>query len=505
MIGSAIASRIAAQLFKTTFRKIITMLSAGAVVGSGIEAALTDEEQELYDEVRVALNGQNPDQVFQQMLYDTGQDLNSFSEEQYAEKREAYLEQLLVEYEEKGKSDFPKVNMPDGSTETVESLLPGEEINPIAGVEEGKAVERKERQTAPNTDDFTELYGLDSVDLESYPEVYGARQLFSSAYLGNAQDEFTYYQDYNYVPFAYLGVQDTSENFQGMFMDTTNITAGIPRRGLIGFEPLSYFEEQQAQTNTATGRLAPYTDENIMLFDQQLEDETGLKFVRKEAQNVPFTFADATAIYDAQTPDIQRLIAQSLALNGSDRNASGQSYMQQAVGLSMFTDPDLMYERDSVLAALMSVSTVSEYEQALNVNEPTFVGDKYIPDLRENDFSDREIRRGTVSVNDFQDDLFDLAVRTDAVSKITPLVSEKLFDETFIALTGRTPDAQTKGMIEGWTRDFQRENIGNTRLSNYDFSANYENEIETNFEDKVKEKNDFDSMNVLGKILKRVI
>ena len=387
MIGSAIATKIAAQLFKTTFRKIITMLSAGAVVGSGIEAVLTDEEQELLDEVRVVLNGRDPDQLFQQMLQDTGQDLNSFTEQQYAEKRDAYLEQVLIEQNEATKSDFPPVQMPDGSTERVEDLLPGEEINPIAGVEAGKAVERKEKQTAPNVDGYNETYGLDTVDLDSYPEIYGARQLFSSAYLGDAQDQFTYYGDYNYVPFAYLGVNDSPEDFQGMFMSNDDITAGIPRRGLIGFEPLSYFEEQQAETNTPSGRLAPYTDENIMMFDKQLEDETGLKFVRKEAQNVPFTFADATSIYDAQTPDIQRLIAQSLSLNGSDRNASGQSYMQQAIGLSMFTDPSLMYERDSVLAALMSVSSVSEYEQALNVNEPTFVGDKYIPDLREDDFS----------------------------------------------------------------------------------------------------------------------
>lgn len=506
MIGSAIATRIAAQLFKTTFRKIVTMISAGAVVGSGIEAVLTDEEQELYNEIQVVLNGRNPDQVFQQMLYDTGQDLNSFTVEQYEQKKEAYLEQLILEDEQVKKSDFPKVTMPDGSTQRAEDVYLGEgEINPVPGVEAAKAVERQERQTAPDVELYEETYGLNRVNLDSYPEIYGARQLFSSAYLGNAQNEFSYYQDFDYVPFAYLGVQDTGEDFEGMFMSNADITAGIPRRGLIGFEPLSYFEEQQAQTNLPTGRLAPYTDENILMFDQQLEDETGLQFVRKESQNVPFTFADAIAIYDAQTPDIQRLIAQSLSLNGSDKNASGQSYMQQAIGLSMFTDPNLMYERDSVLAALMSVSTVSEYEQALNVNEPTFVGDKYIPDLRESDFSDREIRRGTVSVNDFQDDLFDLAVRTDAVSKITPLVTEKLFDETFLALTGRVPDAQTKGMIEGWTRDFQRENIGNTRLSNYDFAANYENEIETNFGDKVKEKNDFDSMNVLGKILKRVI
>ena len=41
---TSIGSRIAAQLFKTLLRKVDTIAAGGALVGSGIEAVLTDEE-----------------------------------------------------------------------------------------------------------------------------------------------------------------------------------------------------------------------------------------------------------------------------------------------------------------------------------------------------------------------------------------------------------------------------------------------------------------------------
>ena len=130
------------------------------------------------------------------------------------------------------------------------------------------------------------------------------------------------------------------------------------------------------------------------------------EFISVRETNVPFTVSDAMGIYDKQDEQGKRLIAQGLALG--DR-ANG-SYTFKVLRNEMFTNPEAIYDRDVVEAAIMEMSTAASTRARFLDKGFADLGDRFNPTT---------VLDNPDSLGSFQDDLFDMAVDANLVTQIT--------------------------------------------------------------------------------------
>ena len=436
---------------------------------------------------------------FNQYLMSTGNDPSTFFNNNpagYQAEMEAWAERLFQEAMDAEDDDNFLKNIDEMSDEEVDGLSPEERL------EYDNAINRKQRVDESPADYEAGQGSIAKGSTESLPNIWGAKQLLSEYYSRATSSGKLTEIGAQFAPYTYRD-------------GTTFLPSEARNRGytVLGFEPITYYDatvdqekyQNYMQENPAFSvpgigpRISPDQEKFRTWEFSEQGKEAGIDYAKVVMEDQPLTFTDAMVIYDAQTPDTQKLIAESLALTGLDQMNSGQSYMQSAVGNLMFTDPNIIYERDSVLSALQFVAAEASTSMGM-YEDDTDVGDRYIPKLRASDF-DTE----SMTVNSFQDNLFDLALKTKALTTITPALSQDLFKKVYFGLTGRAPNEETQGLVRGWTRDFQRETMGETNLSQSDFAASYSDDIEENYGTQIKQNQGFVARQTLKKIIAEAV
>lgn len=236
-----------------------------------------------------------------------------------------------------------------------------------------------------------------------------------------------------------------------------------PPRDTIGFQDVPYTEYYQGSMPqlepVITGRALGWE-----IDEARIED--GQSFVRKVEKDIPFTVRDAMTLYDAQDPQTQRLIAQSLAIGTGDK-----SYMADALGTAMFRDPSLIYERESVLGGLLELAADAAYTANLSGGGM----DAYqmikleLPKLRKQDFTiaDMEglsasglLTESGLTMDQLSDELFDLATNTGVVKRIAQTHSRALASEIYRRVVGRQPDEAAFALFDQWALEAEQSNMG---------------------------------------------
>ena len=213
-------------------------------------------------------------------------------------------------------------------------------------------------------------------------------------------------------------------------------------RGMLGTEDLAYY---------GIAASSPITEKvmgaNATRSWSKSEDmaASGFDFVELVEEDVPFTIADAMGIYDAQTPDKQRRIAEGLAVG--DKTAS---YMFKVLGYEMFENPDAIYDRGNIQEAIMEMSRdATNQAQLLGPDGYTMLGDRFIPDVSQNESF-------TYTVGDFQERLFDMAVDSGLVATISQTATEDKAVAVYEAMTGRSASTEVIEWAKGLTPQMQR-------------------------------------------------
>ena len=422
----------------------------------------------------------------------------------YSAELDAWAERLFNE----AMDAVDEESDPDGYLKKIDEMS-DEEVNGLTPEERLKydnAINRNQRVDESAADYVVGQGSIAKGFTETLPNIWGAKELLSQYYstaMGSGKRTEIGEQ---FAPYTYRD-------------GTTFLPSEARNSGytVLGFEPITYYDatvdqekyQNYVQENPAFSapeigptlgpRISPGQERFRTWEFSEQGKEAGIDYAKVVMEDQPLTFTDAMVIYDAQTPDTQKLIAESLALTGLDQMNSGQSYMQSAVGNLMFTDPNIIYERDSVLSALQFVAAEASTSMGM-YEDDTDVGDRYIPKLRASDF-DTE----SMTVNSFQDNLFDLALKTKALTTITPALSQDLFKKVYFGLTGRAPNEETQGLVRGWTRDFQRETMGETNLSQSDFAASYSDDIEENYGTQIEQNQGFVARQTLKKIIAEAV
>ena len=171
---------------------------------------------------------------------------------------------------------------------------------------------------------------------------------------------------------------------------------------------------------------------------------------RQTVEDVPFTISDAMGIFDAQSPEKQQQIAEGLAL-GSD----GTNWMYRAVGDSMFTDPDMIYNRESVRQAFIGMGEVASGVAGTLQGGFQELGNEFIPDLEPN-----------ITVGQFTDNIFDAAINAGAIKRMDPLYIQNRGEAILPALTGLRATPEYLKLVSGWAEEFQLQNIGGNPYTN---------------------------------------
>ena len=236
-----------------------------------------------------------------------------------------------------------------------------------------------------------------------------------------------------------------------------------PPRDTIGFQDVPYTEYYQGSMPqldpVITGRALGWE-----IDEARIED--GQSFVRKVEKDIPFTVRDAMTLYDAQDPQTQRLIAESLAIGTGDK-----SYMADSLGTAMFRDPSLIYERESVLGGLLELASDAAYTANLSGGGM----DAYdmikleLPKLRKKDFTiaDMEglsasglLTQSGLTMDQLSDELFDLATNTGVVKRIAQTHSRALASEIYRRVVGRQPDEAAFVLFDQWALEAEQGNMG---------------------------------------------
>jgi len=280
---------------------------------------------------------------------------------------------------------------------------------------------------------------------------------------------------------------------------------GFAMPATIGFEDIPYFDvfsgggSPSAEEVTFEGRAWKVDEERVA---------DGQRFVRKVEEDVPFTVQDAMAIYDAQDPSTRRLIAESLAIG-----TGTESFMEQILGNQMFTTPNMIYNRESVMMGLMRLGEVAGARAGLlGGGVAAYELLDMIPDVRKADFQMAEAAEESLSdsgmipktgltMGQLTDELFDLATNLGVVKTISQTHSRALATSVYRALIGRNPDEFALELFDEWTLEKQKETMGASNPTETQLRTHYASKIEEEpeFED---DRDLFNTENLLDSFLK---
>ena len=256
------------------------------------------------------------------------------------------------------------------------------------------------------------------------------------------------------------------------------LISGLPMPGTIGYEDVSYYDIYD--TLLPAGRLQ---DRAWEIDEERVAD--GQMFFRRVQEDVPFTVQDAIAIYDAQDPSTQRLIAESLAIG-----TGTESFMAEILGNQMFTTPSMIYDRESVMFALMKLGEVAGARAGLlGGGVEAYELLDMIPDLRKADFEMAEapeesltssgmVSKQELTIGQLTDELFDLATNLGVVKTISQTHSQALASQVYRALIGRNPDEFALELFDEWTLEKQKETMGASNPTESQFKTHYASKIE---------------------------
>lgn len=240
------------------------------------------------------------------------------------------------------------------------------------------------------------------------------------------------------------------------------IRGAAPPRDTLGFQDvpyIDYIEGSLPASGNVVGRELGW-----QIDEARLED--GQSFIRGVERNLPFTVRDAMALYDAQDPKTKKLIAESLAIGTGDK-----SYMKNALGNEMFSNPDRIYDRESVMLGLMEMGTEAAYLAGLSGGgmDAYDMINLEIPKLRKQDFTTADmeglstsgmIEQSGLTMDQLTDELFDLASNVGVVKQVALTHSRALASDIYRRIIGRQPDELALKLFDGWALEAQKNNMG---------------------------------------------
>ena len=232
--------------------------------------------------------------------------------------------------------------------------------------------------------------------------------------------------------------------------------------GVLGTEDVAFYAfRPQVMPGTGLPRSSKFEDEDIAVrglrweIDPNLQKK-GFEFNRIVEEDVPVTVSDVMAIYDEQSEESQRLMAQGLALGDGIT-----SWTYQILGDRMYTDPDAIYDRDVVQRSLMTMAEAATGQASRLLGGFPELGDRFIPKGLD----------APVPIENFQDQLFGQAVDAGRVAQINRDHGRQMAQDVLVGLTGRKNVGGFMGMVEGWTKDIEMGNIGQGAVSGAEYKA----------------------------------
>ena len=230
--------------------------------------------------------------------------------------------------------------------------------------------------------------------------------------------------------------------------------------GILGTEDMAFYAfRPQVMPGTGLPRSSKFEDVNVRGLRWEVDSnlqKQGFEFNRIVEEDVPVTVSDVMAIYDEQSEESQRLIAQGLALGDGTT-----SWTYEILGPRMYTDPDAIYDRDVVQRSLMNMSDAAIGQASRLLGGMSELGDRFIPKGLD----------APVPIENFQDQLFGQAVNAGRVSQINRDHGRQMAQDVLIGLTGRKNVGGFMGMVEEWTKDIEIENIGQGAVSGAEYKA----------------------------------
>ena len=228
---------------------------------------------------------------------------------------------------------------------------------------------------------------------------------------------------------------------------------------MLGTEDMAFYAYRPlVMPGTGLPRSSKFEDVDVLGFRWEVDPDLqkqGFEFNRIVEQDVPVTVSDVMAIYDEQPEESQRLIAQGLALGDGIT-----SWTYGILGDRMYTDPDAIYDRDVVQRSLMNMSDAAIYQASRLVGGFPELDDRFIPKGLD----------APVPIENFQNDLFDQAVKAGRVAQINRDHGRQMARDVLIGLTGRRNVGGFMNMVDQWTKEIQLENIG-VNITGAEFEA----------------------------------
>ena len=263
--------------------------------------------------------------------------------------------------------------------------------------------------------------------------------LLNDAFVMNTMKPGTFAFNTAYLPYDKGGVRRTRMN-----------KFDVP--GMLGTEDIAFYA-YRAQTEghlNVPGTGLPRSSEDMKVLGLRWEidpnlQKQGFEFNRIVEQDVPVTVSDVMAIYDEQPEESQRLMAQGLALGDGIT-----SWTYNVLGDRMYTDPDAIYDRDIVQRSLMVMSEAAIAQASKLLGGFPELGDRFIPKGLDT----------PVPIENFQNDLFDQAIKAGRVAQINRDHGRQMARDVLIGLTGRRNVGGFMNMVDQWTKEIELENIG---------------------------------------------
>jgi len=284
------------------------------------------------------------------------------------------------------------------------------------------------------------------------------------------------------------------------------LMSGFAMPATIGFEDIPYFDIFSGGGDPSAEGDPIFEGRAWKVDEERVAD--GQRFVRKVEEDVPFTVQDAMAIYDAQDPSTRRLIAESLAIG-----TGTESFMEQVLGNQIFTTPNMIYNRESVMMGLMRLGEVAGGRAGLlGGGVEAYELLDMIPDVRKADFQMAEAAEESLSdsgmipktgltMGQLTDELFDLATNLGVVKTISQTHSRALATSVYRALIGRNPDEFALELFDEWTLEKQKETMGASDPTESQFKTHYASKIKTEPEFEA-DRNLFNTQNLIDSFLK---
>ena len=341
---------------------------------------------------------------------------------------------------------------------------------PVANAAQAEVATRSEAGTLKNADDLAAAYRdvatkAGVTEEEAQFEVqqalsqqvgemqYGqddprgsTTSLLNDAFVMNTMKPGTFAFNTAYLPYDKGGVRRTRIN-----------KFDLP--GMLGTEDMAFYAYRPlVMPGTGLPRSSKFEDVDVLGFRWEVDpnlQKQGFEFNRIVELDVPVTVSDVMAIYDEQPEESQRLIAQGLALGDGIT-----SWTYGILGDRMYTDPDAIYDRDVVQRSLMNMSDAAIYQASRLVGGFSELDDRFIPKGLD----------APVPIENFQNDLFDQAVKAGRVAQINRDHGRQMARDVLIGLTGRRNVGGFMNMVDQWTKEIQLENIG-VNITGAEFEA----------------------------------